>query len=109
MLITLYLIASNVHNAVNAPDARGFSLLEVWMLGVHIPILVAIFEYFVLLVMKRGKSSSIDDVKLFKKNQSKTVPFEYLSNLVDKWTFYGSLSFIVLFNLIYWTIARFLS
>ena len=45
LLITLDLIATNTYNSVKAPEKRGFSYLEIWMLGVQIPILLAIFEY----------------------------------------------------------------
>ena len=52
-MVTLDLIATNVYNSVSAPKARGFSYIEIWFLGVQVPILVAIFEYGILLTMKR--------------------------------------------------------
>ena len=53
LLITLDLIATNVYNSVKAPAKRGFSYIEIWMLGVHIPILLGILEYAILMAMKK--------------------------------------------------------
>ena len=39
-LVTLDLIATNVYNSVKAPTKRGFSYIEIWMIGVQIPILL---------------------------------------------------------------------
>ena len=56
MIVTLYLISANVYNAVEAPPTRGFSYIEVWMLGTQAPILIALFEYgFILLLKKVAK------------------------------------------------------
>lgn len=95
LLITLYLIASNVYGSVKAPAKRGFSYLEIWMMGVHIPMLVAIFEYGILLAIKKyWKIEKQDAIKLCQK--------------VDMITFAASLSFIILFNIVYWTCTAFL-
>ena len=40
MVLTLYLISANVYNSVDAPNSRGFSYIEIWMIGVQIPILL---------------------------------------------------------------------
>lgn len=89
LLITLYLIASNVYGSVKAPAKRGFSYLEIWMMGVHIPMLVAIFEYGALLAMKKFFKFDKDEAgRLCKK--------------IDIITFIASFSFIALFNIIYW-------
>ena len=45
MIVTLYLISENVYNSVEAPRNRGFSYIEIWMLGSQFPILLALFEY----------------------------------------------------------------
>ena len=39
MVLTLYLISANVYNSVDAPNSRGFSYIEIWMLGTQFPIL----------------------------------------------------------------------
>ena len=51
--MTLDLIATNVYNSVKAPTKRGFSYIEIWMIGVQIPILLGIFEYAILLALKK--------------------------------------------------------
>ena len=53
LLVTLFLIATNVYNSVNAPFNRGFSYIEIWMIGVQSPIIWAIFEYGFLLGWKK--------------------------------------------------------
>ena len=46
-------LATNVYNSVTAPTQRGFSYVEIWMLGVQIPILTGVVEYGILLAMKK--------------------------------------------------------
>ena len=53
MILTLYLISSNVYNSVNAPHDRGFSYIEVWILGTQFPNLLAFFEYGYVLYLKK--------------------------------------------------------
>ena len=53
MIVTLYLISANVYNAVDAPRSRGFSNIEVWMLGAQFPIMLALCEYGFVLYLKR--------------------------------------------------------
>ena len=61
MILTLYLISSNVYNAVDAPNGRGFSNIEIWMLGAQFPILLALFEYgFVLYLKKNDEKPDIN-------------------------------------------------
>ena len=48
----MYLIATNVYNSVKAPAERGFSYIEIWMIGIQIPILTGLIEYGVLLSYK---------------------------------------------------------
>ena len=53
MIVTLYLISAIVYNAVDAPSVRGFSNIEVWMLGAQFPILLALCEYGYVLYLKK--------------------------------------------------------
>ena len=62
MVVTLYLISANVYNAVEAPPTRGFSYIEVWMFGNQAPILLALFEYgFILLLKKIAKKKTNEE------------------------------------------------
>ena len=45
LTVTLFLISSNVYASVNAPSSRGFSYIEVWIIGSQVPIVIALFEY----------------------------------------------------------------
>ena len=102
----------NVYNSVNAPTKRGFSFIEVWLLGVEIPILVGILEYGLILSVKKYKSkkkgASIINVRT---SQSQTILVEEefdwnsLSKSLDKWTFIGSILFLMIFNIVYWSVA----
>ena len=69
MIVTLYLISANVYNSVEAPSGRGFSPIEIWMLGTQIPILLALFEYGFVLYLKKidmkTKNNSVTKKKCF--------------------------------------------
>ena len=71
MIVTLYLISANVYNSVDAPHARGFSFIEIWMIGTQIPILLALCEYgFVLFLKKTVKK--LNDQGLMRANESQS-------------------------------------
>ena len=53
MIVTLYLIHTNVYNSVEAPKDRRFSYIEIWMVGTQIPILLALIEYGIILCWKK--------------------------------------------------------
>ena len=111
--MTIDLIATNVYNSVKAPIKRGFSFIEIWMIGVQIPILVGIFEYSFILARKKYRpvketpvinvqNNSITQSELKKAN----CDWNHSSyKTIDKWTFIGSLIFIFTFNIIYWSVA----
>lgn len=67
MIVTLYLISANVYNAVEAPQGRGFSYTEVWILGTQFPILLALCEYGFVLYLKK-----IEEKVETRKNPSKS-------------------------------------
>ena len=49
LTVTLFLISFNVYNSVEAPPNRGLSYVDIWMLGMEFPILMAIVEYSMIL------------------------------------------------------------
>ena len=53
MIVTLYLISANVYSSIEAPKARGFSYIEIWMIGTQFPILLALCEYGLILYWKK--------------------------------------------------------
>ena len=69
MIVTLYLIYANVYNSVEAPDGRGFSYIEIWMVGTQFPILLALCQYgFVLYLKKVDKKLLKNPANKKKKN-----------------------------------------
>ena len=109
LLVTLNLILMNVYNSVNAPTKRGFSFIEVWLLCVEIPILVGILEYGIILSVKKYKSkkkvTSVINVKTSQNQADEEFDRNSLSKSLDKWTFIGSIIFIAIFNIVYWSVA----
>ena len=98
---------------MKAPFGRGFSYIEIWLVGVQIPIILAIVEYAILLTMKRMYKNEISQVKvqvIYRGNQTqireKTIwDLDQIGKTVDKWSFISSLSFMIIFTIVYWSIA----
>ena len=44
MLLTITLIVTTVYVTTEAPPTRGMSFLEVWIIGIQIPTIVAMFQ-----------------------------------------------------------------
>ena len=123
LLVTLDLIVTNVYNSVKAPAQRGFSYIEIWMIGVQIPILVGILEYATLLALKKyynGKEKSApimvsqsahppipskDNLLMEKITNETKSDWAIIEKNMDKWTFMVTLAFILTFNMIYWVLA----
>ena len=59
MIVTLYLISANVYNSVEAPNDRGFSYIELWMVGTQFPILLALCEYGIVLYLQKVEQTSM--------------------------------------------------
>ena len=123
LIVTLYLISCIVYNAVDAPGGRGFSKIEVWMLGAQFPILLALCEYGLVLYLKkyakrhqkqvRAISSDPNQVRTVTpdQNQVQTItPQDQGSELDDKIkrldsaTMIISFLFFTTFALIYWIV-----
>ena len=76
LLVTLHLISSNVYNSLNAPQKRGFSYIEVWMIGAQGVILMALLEYGFILAWKKylSTNTSINPIKISATLVSTTTP-----------------------------------
>lgn len=79
MVITLCLISFNVYNNVEGPSTRGFSYIEMWMVGMEIPIVLAVLEYLAILGMQRwfGNLNKIDKIASKMDGISCLVSFTY--------------------------------
>ena len=96
MIVTLYLISAIVYNSVDAPKHRGFSYLEIWMIGSQLPILLALFEYgFVLYLKKVGREL----------DQNETNNYEEKIKKLDLVAMLVSFCCFILFASIYWIFA----
>ena len=112
-MITLELITTNTYNSVKAPSGRGFSYIEIWLLGVQIPIILAIVEYGILLTMKRMQKKANGQVKvqvIYSGNQTqireeKILDLDQIGKTMDKWSFLSSISFMIIFIIVYWSVA----
>ena len=107
MIVTLYLISANVYNSVDAPKGRGFSYIEIWMLGSQFPILLALCEYgFVLYFKKIAKKFNEENSMISLDDQlieAKPDLDDQIKKL-DFVTMIFSFIFFALFAVLYWTL-----
>ena len=96
MVVTIYLISANVYNSVDAPKDRGFSYIEIWMIGSQFPILLALLEYGILLYFKKAVKIS---------NQYEANVFDEKIKMLDMATMMFNFCFFVIFASIYWIVA----
>ena len=97
LLVTLFLISTNVYGKVAAPTGRGFSLIEVWMLGTNFPILAAIVEYGYIMILQNRKIEHLQRKELDNFNQ-------HLKR-IDNLALFTSFIYQILFVSFYWIIA----
>ena len=106
LLVTLYLMLINVYLSVEGPKSRGFSNIELWSCCIQIPLLVGILEYGILLAMKKyvgGRRPKITKVNSQQNKAQETFSdCEEKAKKIDKLTFIGCLTYILLFFTIYW-------
>ena len=105
MLVTLFLISSNVYSSLEAPSKRGFSYIEIFLVGNQGVIFFAILEYGFILAWK--KYSKLWNKSQAKRDKKKGSWFE--SNMtqddkikvIDLISFIFAITFLVIFNTIY--------
>ena len=92
LLITSSLISWNVYGSTKAPPSRGFSYIEVWILGVQANIIGAIFEYACILAMRRTKLTL----------NIKFADMDKIISVIDLGALVISFVFFATFNFVYW-------
>ena len=97
MIVTLYLISANVYSSVEAPKERGFSYIEIWMIGTQFPILLSLCEYGLILYWKKiakkpGNQNEIESKEKLDE-QIKCLDFAMLI---------FSFVYFIIFAIIYW-------
>ena len=111
MLVTLYLISINVYTTLDAPPGRGFSYIELWMVGMQIPILVALVEYSMILGFRKFQKDMLKtnavDTKFFSERRNKDAKSEFESDgicflNIDMICLIISIVYIVMFCVCYW-------
>ena len=102
MVLTLYLISSNVYNSVDAPSARGFSYIEVWMLGTQLPILLALLEYGFVLCYKKINTKIIDETHVTTFGDSLLELNDKRIRMLDFGTMIFSFFYFLIFAIFYW-------
>ena len=96
MLVTVFLVVTVLYGSVEAPPSRGFSFIELWSIGVQIPILFALLEYGIILGFIKFKGSKVE-VKYF----AEGTKLEDIFKMADLISFICSLTFILIFNIYY--------
>ena len=109
LLVTLYLMTSNVYSSVQAPKIRGFSYVEIWMTGIQFIILFALFEYGLILLWK--KYSKFNFGRMVQKFEStSTMNRDSWSEdeklfMIDIISFVIALILFISFNIYYWLLS----
>ena len=105
MIVTLYLISANVYNSVDAPHNRGFSYIELWMIGSQFPILFALFEYGFVLYLKKVNQDVEDENQRMEPNNQKSNLNKKIQCL-DFAIMIISFFLFVIFASLYWIILQ---
>ena len=103
MIVTLYLISTNVYNSVDAPQRRGFSYIELWMFISQFPILLALCEYGYVLLLKKTEKKNLHTNQTLNLEEQKPHLDEIIKRL-DFLSMIISLTFFVFFASLYWII-----
>lgn len=103
MLVMLSLICYTTYANADAPPVRGFSHIELWMIGMLVPILVAIIEYGVTLCLYRYWELKELEQKVFVKGQMKIPDSnkKVLTFKIDMTALFISIIYYVIFFITY--------
>ena len=101
MLVTTFLVVTAIYGSVEAPPLRGFTYIELWYIGVQIPIIFAIIEYGITLAALRFNGVDTQ-LKYFPEG---TTTGE-VSKKVDLISFFLSFAFIFIFNCSYLYVSK---
>ena len=103
MLVMLSLICYTTYANADAPPVRGFSHIELWMIGMLVPILVAIIEYGVTLCLYRYWELKELEQKVFVKGQMKIPDSnkKVLTFKIDMTALFISIIYYVIFFISY--------
>ena len=100
MLVTMFLIQTGIYGSVDSPKFRGFGFLEMWYIGMQVPILMAIMEYGFLLVAIKYKGQ---DSYVTLGNRKKSL--EATMKRIDLFSFFSSFFSSTIFIVVYLAIC----
>ena len=107
LLLTMLLISTTNYVAVEAPPKRGMSYIEIWIIGMQIPTLIAIFETGFVLLQYRKQQKLQKSVRPmgfpigFHEKTSKTIDIR----LYDIVTGRILIAYFLLFQIIFWMVS----
>lgn len=105
LLVTLYLITINTFGNTRTPPNHGFSLVELWLCGVQLPIFLAMLEYgYILHQIKSGRFKKVKEELDIKSKKSKKIA-NCCFERADQITCICSILYFVIFNVTYWCYA----
>ena len=108
MLVTLSLISTNVYASINAPPERGFSYIELWMVGMFLPISIALVEYSIILGVKKYQNNKSTNIFINRKTNEElqTNQRDTIFQNMDKVFSILSTIYLIIFCLCYWTLLE---
>ena len=103
LLLTMLLISTTNYVAVEAPPKRGMSYIEIWIIGMQIPTLIAIFETGFVLLRYRKQQKIQDSVQKMNANKKTTKSVDIKK--YDIVTGRILVAYFLLFQIIYWMVS----
>ena len=96
MLVTIFLIVTGIYDSVEAPSSGEFSYIELWYIGIQIPIVFALLEYGIMLAALKYRGTEIEP-----KHLPEGTTVGGLCKVIDLISFFLSFIFIAIFNCTY--------
>ena len=103
MLLTILLISTTIYGGVEAPPQRGMSYIEIWIVGMQIPTLIAIFESGYALLRYRRQKKFQESVQTMDSIEETSESVDI--RLYDIVTCVILIAYFLLFQIIYWMVA----
>ena len=97
MLVILFLIYTNIYATLDGPSSRGFSYVDVWYVGMFLPIIMAITEYAIILAIMKYRTENEYNTIVFGK-----ITLKRLIAHIDVVSMCLSLMFMIVFVSLYY-------